>query len=61
MVCHILLVNYFSATIAIVEKRVKLGNCRSEWEYIYKEKELLHSDPLSLILMDPQSYNMFTN
>ena len=40
MVCHILLVNYFHGTISQLllqsrKQRVKLGNCRSEWEYVY--------------------------
>ena len=37
-----------------VKQRVKLGNCRSEWEYVYKGSA-------QGSLMGPQSYNMFTN
>ena len=36
------------------KQRVKLGNCRSEWEYVYKGSA-------QGSLMGPQSYNMFTN
>ena len=36
------------------KQRVKLGNCRSEWQYVYKGSA-------QGSLMGPQSYNMFTN
>ena len=50
MAYHNLHVNYFSVTIEIV----KLGSVKSEWENVYK-------GAARGSLMDPQSYNVFTN